>query len=117
MYYPSRKFIFAMRKIVYDSVLQTTKQARKMAEITALKLVCQLILGGYYSYVTLLNIDNIKGWVLIAIAAVSGFGFGIAKLYFYIKKEKRIARREEYELAEMERQKRIKDRQESTTTQ
>lgn len=98
-----------MTKVIQNSVLQTTKHVVKMAESKAIIFILNLIGIPFYGYTLFINIDNIKGWVLTAVAAA----YGVARVYFYIRKSKQALRREEYQLWEMEREKRKKDRQET----
>lgn len=98
-----------MPKLIYVAVLQTTKRVIKMAEAQVVLTFVKFLLGSYYGYVLFINIDNVKGWILIALAAV----MGVVKIYFSIKKGQQALREKEYHLWEMEREKRRKDRAET----
>jgi hypothetical protein len=93
---------------IYASLLQTTKQVIKMAEAQALLSFLKILLGSYYGYILLDNFYNIKGWMLTALALTAG----IVHIYFKIKKGKQALREKEYQLWEMEREKRKRDRAE-----
>jgi hypothetical protein len=99
-----------MRKLVYASLLQTTKQGLKMAESKAILFLLNLIGIPLYGYTLFINIDNLKGWVLTGMAVC----MGALKLYFMYKKGRQALREKEYQLWELEREKRRKDRQETS---
>ncbi len=104
-----------MQKLLNATILRTTKQVIQMAESKAILFFLNLIGIPFYGYTLFINLDNAKGWVLTGLAIV----FICARIYFYIKKSNQALRKAEFELKEMERQERIKARQESTqsTTQ
>lgn len=95
----------AMLKLMYASVLQTTSKVRKMAEAQALLSFLKYILSAYYGYVLFINIDNAKGWLLTALAVA----MGALKVYFMYKKGRQALREKEYQLWELEREKRKRD--------
>lgn len=100
-----------MQKLINASVLRTTKRVVKMAESKAILFLLNLIGIPLYGYTLFVNIDNVKGWVLTAMAVC----MGLLKLYFMYKKGRQSLREKEYQLWEMEREKRRKDRAEQTT--
>lgn len=69
------------------------KRIKEMVEVKGLLSILNFLGYSYYGYVTLINIDNIKGIVLVIIGSL----FGIAKLYFYIRKQIQSLNRERQE--------------------
>lgn len=96
-----------MNRQISDSVLQTTKLARQMAEASLAKLLFQIIGGGYYGYVLFINIENVKGWILICLAVV----YAVINIDYKRKINKQKIRETEYRLWELEREKRRKDKE------
>lgn len=94
-----------MSRYLYYSVLQTTQQVRKMATANFLFVLVNIIGLPVFLYNFLTNLDNIKGWISFLI----GVAYGIYMLDFRRKRNKQILRKHEYELHEMEREKRRKD--------
>ena len=68
----------------------------RMAEIKLLLTVVNFLGFGLFGYTLFINIDNIKGWILM----ILGSAFMTAKLYFYIKRSHQAVKKEEQE-AEM----------------
>lgn len=97
---------FDMRKLMYVTVLRTTKQSLKMAESKVIITILNLVLYPLYGYTLFINFDNIKGWILTALAVV----FAIVRIYFYVVQKKQAIREKEYHLRELDR----KDRAESS---
>lgn len=88
------------------------KGDNKMVEIKGIVSVLNFLGFSLYGYVTLINIENVKGWILVIIGSL----FGVAKLYFYVKrqllainKEKQEQRKFDLEYDNMLRDKQEKD--------
>lgn len=52
----------------------------RMAEVKMIASIFNFFGYGIYSYTLFINLDNVKGWILMIIGSL----FGLAKLYFYI---------------------------------
>lgn len=97
-----------IHKLIYDSVLQTTKQALKMGANEGLILFLKVFFYPLYGFVLFINIDNVKGWLLMGLAILSW----AAHFDYNRKRRKQILREKEYDLLEREREKRKRDREE-----
>lgn len=98
-----------MLNSTYATILQTTKSVIKMAQVKAVITILNILTGSYYGYIMFVNLDNIKGAVLLFFLIV----YGGVNIYFRWKKGNQAIREKEYQLWEMEREKKKKDRQES----
>lgn len=62
----------------------------RMAEVKVILSILNFLGCGLYSYALFINLDNVKGTILMVIGSL----FGIAKLYFYIVRSFQRVRRE-----------------------
>lgn len=81
----------------HNSNITTHKPSKKKMEV---KILLYLLNLGYGLY-TLLNIENIKGWILFSI----GILYGAARVLFYIIKQNQERRMRELDI--QERQKKV----------
>lgn len=89
-----------MTRIISASVLQTTKDARKMAEGKALMFFFHLFGIPIYGYELAINFDNIKGWILMPFAVA----YAWIMIDFKRKRNKQILRDKELDLRKKERE-------------
>jgi uncharacterized membrane protein len=64
-------------------VMEGNKRILRMAESKVVMFILNILGIPFYGYTLWINIDNFKGWILLTIASL----FGIAKLFFYIRRQ------------------------------
>lgn len=88
-----------MTKVVAASVLQTTKEIRKMAEGKLLMFFLHLFGVPIYAYELAINFDNVKGWILMPFAVA----YAWIIIDFKRKRYRQILRDKELDLKKKER--------------
>ena len=65
----------------------------RMVEIKLILSALNFMGFSLYTYLLFINLDNVKGWILMIIGGM----FGLAKLFFYIVRQKQAVRKERHE--------------------
>lgn len=69
------------------------KRIKEMVEVKGLLSILNFLGYSLYGYTLFINIDNVKGVILMVIGSL----FGVAKLYFYVRKQMLALNRERQE--------------------
>lgn len=65
----------------------------RMVEVKMILSTLNFMGFSLYGYLLWINVDNVKGWILMIIGSL----FGVAKLFFYVKKQLQALEKEQQE--------------------